>query len=88
MTRTSYWFLVPTLALALAGCETAPEGVEGGAEGNDLSGIVMEKDEIAGDLGKAQAIEGKEGAIKQQQAEFLELSQAFEQRYGKRLDGV
>ena len=81
--------LVSTLALALLpGCETAPEGVEDGGSGSDLSGIVMEKDEIAGELGKARAISGTEGEIKQQQAEFLELSQAFEARYGKKLDGV
>ncbi len=43
---------------------------------------------MAGELGKAQSISGKEGQIKQEQAEFLELSQAFEQRYGKKLDGV
>lgn len=90
MTRSlRYWLLVPSLSLALlTGCETAPEGVEGGVEESDLSGIVMEKDELAGDLGKAQSISGKEGEIKQQQAEFLELSAAFEQRYGKRLDGI
>jgi len=81
--------LLPSLTLALvAGCETAPEGVQGEESGSDLSGIVMEKDEIAGELGKAQSIAGTEGAIKQQQAEFLELSAAFEERYGKRLDGV
>jgi len=87
MQRTA---VLASLALfLLPACETAPEGVEGGGdEGSDLSGIVMEKDAIAGELGKAQDIAGKEGAIKQQQAEFLELSAAFEQRYGKRLDGV
>ena len=81
MTRSlRYWLLVPSLSLTLlTGCETAPEGVEGGVEESDLSGIVMEKDELAGDLGKAQSISGKEGEIKQQQAEFLELSAAFEQ---------
>ena len=90
MTRSlKYWLLAPALTFTLfSGCETAPEGVEGGAEDADLSGIVMEKDELAGDLGKAQSISGTEGEIKQQQAEFLELSAAFEQRYGKRLDGI
>jgi cell division protein FtsB len=83
------WLLVPSLSLVLlSACETAPEGVEGGDEGSDLSGIVMEKDQLAGELGKAQSISASEGQIKQQQAEFLELSQAFEARYGKRLDGV
>ena len=89
MTRRS---VIPSLLLSLsllAGCETSPEGVEGGGgDSPDLSGIVMEKDELAGDLGKASAIAGKEGQIKQEQAEFLELSAAFEQRYGKKLDGV
>lgn len=81
--------LLPLLSLSLvAACETAPEGADGGGDAHDLSGIVMEKDEMAGELGKAQAITGKEGQIKQEQAEFLELSQAFEQRYGKKLDGV
>ena len=86
MLRTAF---IASLIL-IAACETAPEGVESGgqAEGSDLSGIVMEKDGLADDLGKAQGIAGKEGAIKQQQAEFLELSQAFEERYGKKLDGI
>ena len=86
---TRSWML-PILSLALlAACETSPEGVEGGGgESPDLSGIVMEKDELAGDLGKANSIAGKEGQIKQEQAEFLELSAALEERYGKKLDGV
>ncbi len=89
MTRMLRTVFIVSLLL-VAACETAPEGVEGGgqAEGSDLSGIVMEKDGLADDLGKAQGIAGKEGAIKQQQAEFLELSQAFEERYGKKLDGI
>lgn len=88
MTRTRTLLL--SAALALAACETAPEGASSDqpAEDVDLSGIVMEDDQMAGELGKAQSIAGKEGAIKQEQAEFLELSAAFEQRYGKRLDGI
>ncbi len=81
--------LLSVLSLALlASCETSPEGAQDGGDSPDLSGIVMEKDEMAGELGKAQGISAKEGQIKQEQAEFLELSQAFEQRYGKKLDGV
>ncbi len=89
MTRSLRIAFIASLLLVVA-CETAPEGVEGGGqkEGSDLSGIVMEKDGLADDLGKAQGIAGKEGAIKQQQAEFLELSQAFEERYGKKLEGI
>ena len=89
MTRMLRTAFIASLIL-VAACETAPEGVEsdGQAEGSDLSGIVMEKDGLADDLGKAQGIAGKEGANKQQQAEVLELSQAFEERYGKKLDGI
>jgi len=91
MTRRSVTCSLLLSLSLLAACETSPEGVEGGGgdgDSPDLSGIVMEKDELQGDLNKASSIAGKEGLIKQEQAEFLELSEAFEQRYGKKLDGV
>ncbi len=75
------------VAAALAGCDTAPEGAET-ADSNDLSGIVLEEDQLGSQLGDASSIAIKEGQIKQQQARFLELNEKFQASTGRKLQGV
>ena len=89
MTTVRHRFSSAILLLLFAStvaCESSPEGAEG--ESADLSGIILEDDGMADSLGKAKGISGKEGEMKQQQARFLELSDKFQQRTGKRLTGV
>jgi len=79
--------LILCAALALAACETAPEGAD--SEGNsELVGLVVEDDALGGQLSDANSIALSEGEIKQQQARFLELATKFEQTTGKKLSGV
>ena len=73
--------------LGLVACESAPDGGEKKVNA-DLSGIVLEDDDMATQLGQAKSISKSEGEIHQEQARFLELAKAFEERTGKRLTGV
>lgn len=81
--------LVAALLLAfatLAACETEPEGAGDPVETSD--GIVLEDDAMAAQLASASGIALKEGEVHQQQAQYLELAAAFEQRTGRKLTGV
>ncbi|MBJ95157.1 MAG: hypothetical protein CMP23_11895 [Rickettsiales bacterium] len=74
-------------ATALWSCDSSPEGSE--AEGgNELSAILLEDDELSGQLSSANAIAGDEAKIKQEQARFLALAQRFEEKTGRKLSGV
>lgn len=75
-----------SLAVALVGCETEPEGT--GESGSELAGIVLEDDAMAAQLDSAGGIALSEGAIHQERAEYLGLAAAFEERTGRRLTGV
>jgi hypothetical protein len=75
------------IAGALTGCETEPDGADE-AGGSELAGIVLEDDAMSAQLDSASGIALKEGAIHQEQAQFLELAAAFEERTGRKLDGV
>ena len=79
--------LTASLATAIAGCDEAPDGADS-AGGGELAGIVLEDDAMAAELGSAQDIAIKEGGIHQEQARFLELAAAFEERTGRKLTGV
>jgi hypothetical protein len=73
--------------LPLAACDTAPEGATETGE-SPIEGIILEDDQLGGQLGSASSIALKEGEIKQQQARFIDLKTKFNTATGKKLDGV
>jgi hypothetical protein len=84
--------LCPALILFLAtsflsACDSSPDGAEEAGDG-DLSSILLEDDELSGQLTSANAIAGDEAKIKQEQARFLGLAQKFEAKTGRKLSGV
>lgn len=83
----------PSLLLAalfgltgLAACADAPEGA--GEDSPELAGIILEDDPLAAQVDSANKITLTEGAIHQQQAQFIELNNAFMERTGRKLSGV
>lgn len=74
------------VSLFVSGCPSSDEQAEGTSPAEptpDLSGVVIENDELAASLGKANQIQVDEGKIKQQQARFLDLARRYEARTGK-----
>ena len=81
-------FALVLFVLSATGCPSdAPTAVEGEETATpvDTEGIVIENDEIAAELGKANQVLMDEGRIKQQQARFIELSQQYIQKTGRKL---
>ena len=82
------WQLVAVVfgLLSLAACAEAPDGAD--QESPELAGIILEDDPLAGQVDSANKIALTEGAIHQQQAQFIELNNAFMERTGRKLSGV
>lgn len=82
-------FLAPFALLSLAlfsACASESATEETPAEPTpDLSGVVIEDDKLAGQLGAANQIQRDEGLIKQQQARFIDLARRYEAHTGKKL---
>ncbi len=74
-------------ALVMPACDSAPEGAGESGDG-DLSSILLEDDELSGQLSSANQIAGDEARIKQEQARFLGLAEKFEAKTGRKLSGV
>jgi hypothetical protein len=72
--------------VSLVGCADAPDGAQD--ESPELAGIILEDDTLAGQVDSANKIALTEGAIHQQQAQFIELNNAFMERTGRKLSGV
>lgn len=75
-----------TVAGGLVACQDAPDGA--GGESPELAGIILEEDALAGQVDSANKIALTEGAIHQEQAKFIELNKAFQERTGRKLTGV
>ncbi len=83
----------PTLAALLAvfllpACDSSPEGAGEEEAAEDLSSILLEDDELSGQLASANQIAGDEAKIKKEQARFLDLAEKFEAKTGRKLSGV
>jgi hypothetical protein len=82
---------VAAIALScLAGCstETAEPLPPGAPTPQETVGIVIEDDEMAKALAQANQVQVDEGRIKQQQAAFLELSERYLMKTGRRLPAM
>lgn len=79
--------LVLFAAVVFSACDSSPEGA-GEAGDGDLSSILLEDDELSGQLSSANQIAGDEAKIKQEQARFLALAEKFQAKTGRKLSGV